>query len=286
MAFLSMFFAFSLNAFSQNSIFGKIEEYNKSETAKKAYRKLDSDDVTGALKILDKAIEKKEDLFEAYRTRAFIRQYYNNDIDGAISDVSSALEIKPDDVDSYISRASLKKRYKNDFNGALLDYQTAQRYKPDSTVLLRLKASLKANLKDFNGAIAEIESALKIIPEDIELHTDLSNLLLQKNETDKAIVYLQTFLDDYLKKANGKLPKIKGEKIKKNKIASEFKDSAIAKNGMPVKRYSQMEFNVNSAEDLQKQQAAIDEARNYQNPIFNLENCISLKIILTKVLSV
>jgi len=106
---LFVFSTFSINSFSQTNISTKFEEYDKSETAKKANKKLDSNDIAGALKILDKAIEKKEDLFEAYRTRSFIRQLYNNDIDGAIADLSSAIEIKPDDENLYISRAYLKK---------------------------------------------------------------------------------------------------------------------------------------------------------------------------------
>jgi tetratricopeptide (TPR) repeat protein len=266
---LSIFFTHSPNTFSQNNVFGKFEEYEKSGTAKKASRKLEANDVAGALKILDKAIEQKEDLFEAYRKRSFIRRYYNDDIDGAISDLNKAMEIKPDDVNLYISRAFLKKRYKNDLNSALLDYQIAQKYKPDSTILFSLIADLKSELKDFDGAIVEIKSALKIIPEDIDFHVKLSNLLLQKNQPDKAIVFLQGFLDDYVKKANGKLPKVRGERVKK-KIPSEFKDSSNVKNPIPVKRYSQMDFNVNSAKDYEKQLAEIERARSLSKAFIEL----------------
>ena len=266
---LTVCFTFSLTAFSQNNGFGNFEEYEKSETAKKANRKLQADDVDGALKILDKAIERKEDLFEAYRKRSFIRHYYNNDIDGAISDLEKAMEIKPDEVDLYISRASLKKRYKNDLNGALLDYQTAQKYKPDSTILYRLKADVRASLKDFDGAISEMQSALKVVPEDISLNVALSNLFGLKNDSDKAIVHLQGFLDSYAKKLNGKLPKVKGERVKK-KIPGEFKDSSKAKNPIPVKRYSQMDFNVNSWKDLEKQRAAVEEARSLARAFIEL----------------
>lgn len=259
----------SPSIFCQNNIFGKFEEYEKSETAKKASRKLEANDVAGALKILDKAIEQKKDLFEAYRKRSSIRSYYIDDIDGALSDLDKAMEIKSDDMDLYISRAYLKKRHKNDLNGALLDYKTAQKFKPDSTILFSLIADLKSELKDFDGAIAEIQSALKIIPEDINFHVKLSVLLLQKNETDKAIIFLQGFLDDYVEKTDGKLPKVRGERVKK-KIPSELKDSSNAKNSIPVKRYSQMDFNVNSAKDYEKQLAEIERARSLSRAFIEL----------------
>lgn len=266
---LSIFFTFSLAAFSQINTFGEYQDNDKSETAKKANRKLAADDIAGALKILDNAIDKKEDLFEAYLKRSFIRKLYTNDIDGAISDLTKALEIKPDDANLYISRAYLKKRHKSDFNGALIDYQTAQTYKPDSTILFSLKAELKSQLKDVDGAIAEIQSALKVNPEDISLHKFMSNLLVQKNESDKAIAYLQDFLDNYVKKTNGKLPKVKGERVKK-KIPSEFKKSSKVKNPVPVRRYSQMDFNVNSWKDLEKQRAAVEEARSLAKAFIEL----------------
>ena len=274
--FLLTFFAivlicFPTNIYAQKSVFDGFEDYEKSETAKKANRRLNSNDVTGALKILDKAIEKKEDLFEAYRKRSFIRQIYTNDIDGAIADLNLALEIKPDDVDIYISRAYLKKRFKKDFDGALNDYETAQKYNTKSLILKKLKYLLKTELKDYDGAIAEIESGLKTNPEDVDFHSGLSNLLTLKNKSDQAIVHLQNFLDDYLKKRNGVLPKIKGEIVKK-KIPSDLQNIDGAENSVPVKRYSQMEFSIGSFEDYQKQLTAIEEARKLSNAYITLGN--------------
>ncbi len=255
--------------FSQKSVFDGFEDYDKSATVKKVNRKLDANDVAGALKILDKAIEKKEDLFEVYRKRAFIRQIYTNDIDGAIADLNLALEIKPDDVDIYISRAYLKKRFKKDYIGALKDYEEAQKFKTKSLILIKLKYFLKLELEDYDGAITELETGLKMYSEDIDLHIGLSNVLTLKNESDKAILHLQTFLDDYLKKRNGELPKIKGEKVKK-KIPSNLQNFEGAENPVPVKRYSQMEFSISSFKDYQKQLTEIEDARRLSNAFITL----------------
>jgi tetratricopeptide (TPR) repeat protein len=262
---LSTLITFSSNASAQKIVGGKMEEPDKSETVQKANRKLASGDVTGALKILDTAINANTDLFEAYRRRYFIRSFYSGDIDGAISDLTKALEIKSDEVELYMSRAFLKRKYKNDVPGALADYETALKYKPSLIAVFQHKADLKASMKDFDGAMAEIQSALNIAPDDIELHSDLSRLLVSKKEPDKAISHLQTFLDEYVKKAGGKLPRVKGEKIKKGKIQSESKDPLGAN---PVKRYSQMEFD--SPEDYQKKMNVVEEGRNLSRAFIQL----------------
>ena len=69
---------------------------------------------------------------------------------------------------------------------------------------------------------------------------------------------MQNFLDGYIKKYNGELPKLKGEKIKKNKIVHNPDGSTSRK----ARRYSQMEFSASSPEDLRKQQDKIEEVRN------------------------
>ena len=93
-------------------------ESKPSEIVAKSRKKLDDDDIDGALKILDEAIAKKVDLYEVYSHRYFIRHYYLRDFDGAIADIEKVLEIKPDDFTSYLSLGSLKES-KKDYSGAL-----------------------------------------------------------------------------------------------------------------------------------------------------------------------
>lgn len=281
---LAFLLSLSISVFSQKNFPGGIE-YETSETAKKADRKINADDIDGAIEVLDKAIEKKKDLFEAYRKRSSIRELYKNDIDGAIADLDKALEIKPDDLHTYISRASLKKKYKKDFAGALKDYETAQKYHPDSMSLYTHKASVKAELKDFDGAIAEIQAALKAYPQNINLHISLSDLLTRKNEPDKAIAHLQNFLGDYAKQRNGKLPKIRGEKVIK-KIPREFEDSDNALNPLPpVKRYSQMSVNANPGKDPKSQLMEMDEARQLSRAFLVLGKMLLSKNAIDEALS-
>jgi tetratricopeptide (TPR) repeat protein len=245
------------NVFTQKKLAGMFPETEQSATVKKAYKKLESNDISGALKILDEAIEKKQDLYEVYRERSTIRRRYNNDVDGAIADLDKVLEIKPDDVNSYISLAFLK-QVKKDYSGALKIYETAQKYQPDSLEIYIQKAFVKSKLNDFPGAEAEIQSAVKSNPDSIYLQMRISDLMMTNKKPDQAIAGLQSFLDNYIKKNNGVLPKLKGERIKKDKTVQLPGGSSENK----VRRYSQMEFSANSPEDLKKQQDKIENTRN------------------------
>jgi tetratricopeptide (TPR) repeat protein len=247
----------SADSFSQRKSLSIFPETNQSQVVEKARKKLNTNDVDGALKILDEAIVKKLDLFEVYHERYIIRRFYLFDNEGAIVELENALKIKPDDVSSYLSLGSLKQS-KQDFVGALKIYETAQNYVSDSAEIHLQKAHIKSNLKDFDGAMTEIQSAVKLKPESIYLQIKISDLLFANKKSEQAISNLQNFLDGYIKKYNGELPKLKGEKIKKNKIVHNPDGSTSGK----ARRYSQMEFSASSPEDLRKQQDKIEEVRN------------------------
>jgi tetratricopeptide (TPR) repeat protein len=261
LATLLLCFAFSLCVCSRDNIFDSPDLIDKTDTAKKAGRKLRSGDVEGALKILDKAIEERRDLLEAYRTRSYAREVYGYDIDGAISDLDKALEIKPENAYLLWKRAHLKRRYKSDFQGALLDYQTAQKYSSKSLTLHKQIANMKMELKDFDGAIAEMQSAIAILPEAIDFHIDMSVFLTLKEGPDKGIAHLQTFIDGYLRKRNGRLPKIVGERVRRNKASDGQKDYPNAKNPLSIIRHTQMNVDAFSWNDLQRQLSEMEEAR-------------------------
>lgn len=254
-----LFFICSLltDGFAQKNSSSLFTESKFSEVVAKSRKKLDANDIDGALKILDEAIAKKVDLYEVYSHRYFIRHYYLRDFDGAIADIEKVLEIKPDDFSSYLSLGSLKES-KKDYSGALKVYETAQKYQPQSIEISVRKAFIKSNLKDFAGAMAEIQTALQNSPDSIGLQIQISQLLTVNKKPEQAISSLQSFLDDYVKKNNGELPKLKGEKVKKSKIIHNPDGSS----GEKVRRYSRMDFSANSSEDLKRQQDKIEEIRN------------------------
>ena len=249
--------ALQLDVFTQKKLAGMFPETEQSAAIKKAYKKLESNDISGALKILDEAIEKKQDLYEVYRERSLIRRLYTNDIDGAIADLDKVLEIKPDDVNSYTSLAFLK-QIKKDYLGALKIYEIAQKYQPDSIEIYTQKAFVKSKLNDFPGAVAEMQSAVKSNPDSIYLQIRISDSMMLNKKPDQAVAGLQSFLDNYVKKNNGVLPKLKGERVKKDKTVRNPDGSSENK----VRRYSQMEFSANSPEELKKQQDKIENTKN------------------------
>lgn len=257
--FVCLFFivTFQTKTFSQNKpIFQK---FRISEIVSKANDKIESKDIEGALKILDKAIANQRDLFEVYHRRAQIRRFYTKDIDGAISDLHKALEIRQDEEYIFFSLALLKRNFKNDVQGALQIYETAQKYHPNSSELYSRIAFAKSDLNDFAGAMTAMQTAVKLAPDSINLQVSLSDLLYQNKKTDEAVAGLQNFLDDYVKNANGKLPKVRGERISKDKNP---RNPDGTKSEITARRYSQFDFTVMPVNNWQKWERELSEARS------------------------
>ena len=89
-------------------IFSAIAQ-ESSKTIREANGLMTRGDLKGAIAILDKAIEKRKDLFEAYKMRASL-QLFSGNLAGAISDLDRAIEIKPE-ANLYAQRADYKTFY-------------------------------------------------------------------------------------------------------------------------------------------------------------------------------
>jgi tetratricopeptide (TPR) repeat protein len=193
---LSTIFVFSL--FAQNA----------TESTREAAKFMNRGDVKGAIAVLDKAIEKKKDLLEAYRMRANLH-LFNRDIPSAIADLDKVIEIKPE-AQIYSQRAHFK-TYLRDSEGALRDFDSAisNGYKVDKAYIGR--AEVKRTLSDFDGAMGDLKIAIGLNPTSAQAHVSLASVLAQTGKEVEAIEVLQVFLDVYEGKRNGNLPTSKLE---------------------------------------------------------------------------
>lgn len=258
---------FLIDSYAQGVLFEKTLE-EKSGVVKKASAKLEKDDIAGALAVLDEAVARKKDLLEVYRKRAFIREYYVKDFQGAVADLTEALEIQPDNTQLYLFRAGLKMKLK-DKAGALADFEAAQKLVPANALLVQNKAKVKALMNDLSGAEAEIQAGLKIIPDNFGLHLTMTDIYEEGKQPDKAFAYLQAALDDYVKKNGGTLPSLKGERVKKS-IPAQFKTPDSMTKELRVRRYSQMDFNARTPQELQKQMEEIENLRTLAEAFIRL----------------
>ena len=181
----------------------------KSETTRKAAEKISRGDRAGALEILDKAIEKRKDLLEAYQMRASLRSMAG-DLDGALADYSAALEVSPNHAEIHERRATLRK-FKRDHAGALRDLEAAIANGLKSEKVYTGRASIRHDMGDVEGAIADYQTALAINPNYVSAHVGLSSTLERRGDMEGALDHLQRFIDSYEGGRGGKLPRIKGE---------------------------------------------------------------------------
>ncbi len=189
---------FVLSLFAQNS----------TDTTREAAKFMNRGDIKGAIAVLNKAIEKKKDLLEAYRMRANLH-LFNKDIPSAIADLDKVIEIKPE-AQIYSQRAYFK-TFLRDSEGALRDFDSAiaNGYKVDKAYIGR--ADVKRTLSDFDGAIDDLKIAIGLNPTSAQAHVSLASILGQTDKDVEAIETLQVFLDIYEGKRHGNLPTSKME---------------------------------------------------------------------------
>jgi tetratricopeptide (TPR) repeat protein len=188
---------------------GANAQFKRGETAQKADELMRRGDWQGAIGILDRAVEQKKDLFEAYRMRATFRSM-RGDIDGAITDLTNALEIKPDSAELYHQRARFR-QFRRDTQGALKDYDLAIASGLKTEKVYAGRGDIKRDARDFAGAINDYQTAIGINPDFVAAHNGLSITLEQKGDADAAIAAMQNFLDRFEQNRNGKLPKARAD---------------------------------------------------------------------------
>lgn len=245
-------------------------QFLKSETAREAATKLGQGDRAGAIALLDRAIDKRKDLHEAYQMRGNIRGMMG-DLDGAITDYSAALEIDPSDAQTFEKRA-MYRTFKRDYAGALKDYDAAIANGSRTERNYVGRARVKTDMADFAGAIEDYESALAFNPDLAAAHVGLAQLRERQGDSDAAILVLQNFIDRYEGKRDGKLPKAPATGADGN--VTVLKREGVEKDGSQAYMIGGStttgKFTANNAEDVEKQTAKIEQLMNVSLAFFTL----------------
>jgi len=229
-----------------------------SETVRQAGEAMRRGDAAGARAILDKAIEKKKDLFEAYRMRSSVRSF-GGDLDGAIVDLSHAIDIKPDAAELYQQRARFR-MFRRDATGALKDFDQAIAYGLKSEKVYAGRGDLKRDAGDFDGAIADYQTAIGINPDYVQAYSDWSFALDRQGDADGAIVRLEEFLDR--SERDGKMPRVKIDNP--NVVGVLIKRDGEDTDGKQVFMQGQGGYRISAAspEEMQKKMEAVERNHN------------------------
>lgn len=145
-----------------------------------------------AIKLLDQAIEIKENYADAYLERARRKigmedlEAYRADYAGAVDDYTVYLQLRPKNAEAYAERGYAYGHLgQND--RALEDYSRAIRTDPKSPEPYLGRAWAKMNEFDNAGALKDLESAISLKPDFADAHYWHGNILYGFGEYDKAI---------------------------------------------------------------------------------------------------
>ncbi len=255
LAFLT-FFSFYL-IFSTIPTIAQFDFFKpRSDFEKKVDKIVFEKNIDAGIDFLNKIIEKREKLFEAYQIRAELFSRKEN-FDKAILDLDNAIAIKSTDANLYKKRAFYKNFFKKDLLEALSDLELAQKYGYDFEEIAFEKAKIKENLKDLTGAVSEYNQIISINPLSINAHIELNRIIFAQGEQETAIRQLNNFNELFLKSRGGKLPKNFEEK------AQGGRKTEINGVELPVNSYSVVNYSALNQKQFKEQQKALQTAKDY-----------------------
>src|SRR5436189_3322692 len=85
---------------------------------------------------------------EAWYKSAYDKRH-NKDLDGAIADAGEAIKLSPK-IGKYWLERGISRGNKGNLEGALDDFNHAVQFAPENADALRIRAAMKARLKDFD----------------------------------------------------------------------------------------------------------------------------------------
>jgi tetratricopeptide (TPR) repeat protein len=147
-----------------------------------------------ALTALNEIIKKHPDQVRAYLLRSNLRM--GTDISGAFADVNKAIQLKPALGEAYYQRATL--RYvSNDVAGALKDLDQAIATDFKTSVVYSFRGQVRYQQGDAKGALKDLDESMKISPDDPRVYANRGAVLMSLNEYDRAYTDLNYLLNWY-----------------------------------------------------------------------------------------
>jgi len=178
--------------------------------------KANGDDYDGALADCTKAISFAPDQGYLFAIRAVIEKRHG-DTDGALADFTKAIALNPGDADSFFQRG-LTKDAKGDptaaadftqalsiFSKAIADSESRvdhsgmeQGYAIGQGYTFLGRAKLKAYLRDFDGALADVDKAVALVPMFTDAYFERGLIKQLKDDHAGAIVAYRASLESAL----------------------------------------------------------------------------------------
>jgi tetratricopeptide (TPR) repeat protein len=156
-----------------------------------------------ALADYDRAVELKPDFAEVYLSRGYLKRNYWKYLDNtifrqALDDADKLIELDYKKYDAYLLRADIKEGSK-DYNGALEDYSTAIKIMPQGGWAYYHRGSIRFHhFNDAEGSLEDLSKAKKIFKEihddsGYEMADDLIDFIKEMEFSDKLLEFINKF---------------------------------------------------------------------------------------------
>lgn len=242
---------------------------NEPKIIIKANEVLMKGDFRGAIAILDKGVAKGENLYEIYEMRSSLYGMTGN-LQGEFDDLNKALEIKSTEGKLFERRARARMYLRQDNSLILADLDAAIANGHKIEKVYALRAIMRRGNNDFEGALADYQTALGLNPESASTNVGLSSTYELKGDEAQAISVLENFLSKY-ENSSKKLPKVKGEVVAQTDTLiskDEEKNIVIGSNSI-VTREEVTNFTP-TPEAMQKHAEKMEQAKNTSLAYANL----------------
>jgi tetratricopeptide (TPR) repeat protein len=239
----------------------------KSEATAKALELMTQGKFKDAIAALDKAVGKNKDLYQVYKLRASLKRM-TGDFAGASNDYSLAIEQKSDDGELYEQRAMMRLYTRQDAALILADLDAAIANGRKHEKVYSTRGMIKTQLRDYDGAIADYETAIGLRPGFAGAYMGLSSVYGITRQEEKSAEVLEKFIA-IVENSDTKPESVKGEvvassgavpvpNISGDKNASMTENSVIIK-GIESKQMTEMQ---SSPMDINSKVDQLEQSKN------------------------
>lgn len=190
-------------------VFSNVVYAQKSDATRKASELMAQGKFKDAIAVLDKAVEKNQDLYAVYKMRAALRRM-TGDFPGALADLSAAIEQKADDGELFEQRAMMRLYTRQDPALILNDLDAAISYGRKYEKVYATRGMIKSQLGDFDAAIVDYETAIGLRPEMAGAYLGLAGVYAMQRNEEKSTEVLEKFVA-MIESSNTKIGKVDGQ---------------------------------------------------------------------------
>ena len=165
----------------------------KSDATAKALELMSQGRFKDAIAALDKAVGKNKDLYQVYKLRASLKRM-TGDLSGAFEDYNLAIEQKSDDGELYEQRAMMRLYTRQSADQILSDLDAAIANGRKHEKVYATRGMIKIQLRDFDGAVADYETAIGLRPDYAVAYLGLSTVYGISRQEEKSAEILEKFI--------------------------------------------------------------------------------------------